>query len=77
MINDVIITISPLGVAQDIDLGVMSIVGSSLSIMVAGIPFDGPVGAAQIGYVDGQFIVNPTKEQLKTSLLNLLVSGKK
>lgn len=77
MINDVIITISPLGVAQDIDLGVMSIVGSSLSIMVAGIPFDGPVGAAQVGYIDGQYIINPTKEQLKTSLLNLLVSGKK
>lgn len=77
MINDVVITISPLAVAQDIDLGVMSIVGSSLSIMVAGIPFDGPVGAAQVGYLDGKFIINPTKEQLKTSLLNLLVSGKK
>lgn len=77
MINDVVITISPLAVAQDIDLGVMAIVGSSLSIMVAGIPFDGPVGAAQVGYLDGKFIINPTKEQLKTSLLNLLVAGKK
>lgn len=48
MINDVIVTISPLALAQDMDLGVMCIVGSSLSILASGIPFDGPVGAAQI-----------------------------
>jgi polyribonucleotide nucleotidyltransferase len=45
--------------------------------MASGIPFDGPVGAAQIGYIDGKFIINPTKKELETSLLNLLVSGKK
>ncbi len=77
MINDVIITISPLALAQDMDLGVMCIVGSSLSILASGIPFDGPVGAAQIGYKDGKFLVNPTKKELETSLLNLVVAGKK
>ncbi len=77
MINDVIVTISPLALAQDMDLGVMCIVGSSLSILASGIPFDGPVGAAQIWYVDNQFVVNPTKEQLGKSLLNLVVAGKK
>ncbi|MDD3262438.1 MAG: polyribonucleotide nucleotidyltransferase [Candidatus Absconditabacteria bacterium] len=77
MINDVVVTISPLALDQDADLGIMCIVGSSLSVLASGIPFDGPVGAAQIGYLDGQFIVNPTKEQLKTSLLNLVVAGKK
>lgn len=77
MINDVVVTISPLALDHNMDLGVMSIVGSSLSIMASGIPFDGPVGAAQIGYKDGQFLVNPTKEELETSLLNLVVAGKK
>ncbi|HCB51665.1 TPA: hypothetical protein DEP21_03775 [Patescibacteria group bacterium] len=77
MVNDVVVTISPLGLDHDLDLGVMSIVGCSLSILAAGIPFDGPVGAAQIGYIDGQFVINPTKTQLKNSLVNLLVAGKK
>lgn len=77
MINDTVITITPLALDEEIDLGVSCIIGCSVSILAAGIPFDGPVGAAQIGYIDGQFIINPTKAQLKTSLLNLLVAGKK
>ncbi len=77
MINDTVITITPLALDQELDLGVMTIIGSSLSIMAAGIPFDGPVGAAQIGYLDGQFIINPTRTQLKKSLFNLVVAGKK
>ena len=77
MINDVVVSISPLSLDHEMDLGVMTIVGCSLSIMASGIPFDGPVGAAQIGYIDGKFIINPTKAELEKSLLNLLVSGKK
>jgi len=77
MINDVVITITPLAVDQTLDLGVSTIIGSSLSIMAAGIPFDGPVGAAQIGYIDGKFIINPTKAESEKSLFLLLVAGKK
>lgn len=77
MINDVVITISPLSLAHDIDLWVLSIISASLSVLAAGIPFDGPVGAAQIGYIDWQFVINPNKEQLEKSLLNLVVAGKK
>jgi len=77
MINDVIVTISPLALSQNMDLGVMCIIGSSLSIIASGIPFDGPVWAAQVWYIDNQFITNPTKEQLTKSLLNLVVAGKK
>ena len=77
MINDVVISVTPLALDHEISLGVMDIIGASLSIMAAGIPFDGPVGAAQIGYLDGEFIVNPTKKQLEKSELNLLVAGKK
>ncbi|MBB1543890.1 MAG: polyribonucleotide nucleotidyltransferase [candidate division SR1 bacterium] len=77
MINDIVVSITPLALDHQISLGVMHIIGSSLSILAAGIPFDGPVGAAQIGYLDGQFIVNPSLEQLEKSGLNLLVAGKK
>ncbi|MEI7919862.1 MAG: hypothetical protein WCH65_06965 [bacterium] len=45
--------------------------------MAAGIPFDGPVGAAQIGYIDGNFVINPTKEESEKSFFLLLVAGKK
>ena len=77
MINDIVVSITPLALDHQMSLGVMHIIGSSLSILAAGIPFDWPVGAAQIGYLDGQFIVNPSLEQLEKSDLNLLVAGKK
>ena len=77
MINDVVITITPFAVDQTLDLWVSTIIGSSLSIMAAGIPFDGPVGAAMIGYIDGKFIINPTKEESAKSFFLLLVAGKK
>ena len=77
MINDVVITITPLALDQEIDLGVATIIGSSLSILASGIPFDGPVGAAQIGYIDGKFIINPTRAESEKSLFLLLVAGKK
>lgn len=77
MINDVVITITPLAIDHEMDLGVATIIGSSLSIMAAGIPFDGPVGAAQIGYIDGNFVINPSKADSEKSLFLLLVAGKK
>lgn len=77
MINDVVITITPLALDHTMDLGVSTIIGSSMSIMAAGIPFDGPVGAAMIGYIDGQFVINPTREDSEKSLFLLLVAGKK
>lgn len=77
MINETVITVTPLAMDQEQDLGVMTIIGSSLAVMAAGIPFDGPVGAARIGYKDGQFIVNPTRAELETGMANLIVAGKK
>lgn len=77
MINSIVISITPLALDHKLEMDVSTIVGSSLSIMAAGLPFDGPVGAAQIWYKDGQYLVNPSKEELDTSLFNLLVAGKK
>ena len=55
----------------------ISLVGSSLAVMLAGIPFKGPVGAVRIGRIDGQFIINPTLEQITNGEMNLICAGKK
>jgi polyribonucleotide nucleotidyltransferase len=77
MINDVVISVTPLALDHEHPLGVMTIIGASVSIMAAGLPFEGPVGAAQIAYLDGKYIINPTNAELEKAELNLLVSGKK
>ncbi|HMT01008.1 MAG TPA: polyribonucleotide nucleotidyltransferase, partial [Candidatus Absconditabacterales bacterium] len=48
----------------------------SLAVLLAGIPFDGPIGAVRIGRKNGEFIINPTLEEIETGEMNLLVSGK-
>ncbi len=59
------------------DPDVLSINGASAALMLAPLPFNGPIGAVRIGQIDGQFIVMPTMEQLKTSKLDLIVAGSK
>ena len=54
---------------------VMSVIGASTALTLSNIPFYGPVGAVRVGRINGEFVINPTFEQLKTSDLNLLVSG--
>ncbi|MCF7835275.1 polyribonucleotide nucleotidyltransferase [Candidatus Gracilibacteria bacterium] len=77
MINSIVISITPLSFDQKMEMDVATIVGSSLSVMAAGLPFDGPVGAVQIGYIEDKYIINPTKAELELSLFNLLLAGKK
>lgn len=76
MINPIVVSVTPLAIDSTIDLGVMSLVGSSLATMMAGVPFDGPVGAVRIGRIDGQFIINPTLEQIADGEMNLICAGK-
>ena len=77
MINDVVITVSPLALDLDYHLGAISIIGSSVSVMSAGIPFDWPIWAVQLGYKDWKYLINPTKKELDECTMNLLVSWKK
>jgi len=77
MINPIVLSITPLSLSHEMEMDVATIVGSSMSVMAAGLPFDGPVGAVQIGYIDEKYIINPTKEELEKSLFNLLLAGKK
>lgn len=77
MINGTVISVTPLSLDHTQDLGAMSLIGASLAVMMAGLPLDGPVGAVRIGRKDGEFIINPTLEQIETGEMNLICAGKK
>ncbi len=54
---------------------IVSIVGSSAALTLSGLPFMGPIAGARVGYIDGEYILNPTEEQLERSELDLVVAG--
>ncbi|KPN93171.1 polyribonucleotide nucleotidyltransferase [Lysinibacillus sp. ZYM-1] len=54
-----------------------AMVGSSLALAISDIPFDGPIAGVQVGYIDGEFVVNPTVEQSNQSTIHLSVAGNK
>ncbi|HWU98344.1 MAG TPA: polyribonucleotide nucleotidyltransferase [Oxalicibacterium sp.] len=74
-LNEVQIIIHVLSVNPEIDPDIASMIGASAALSVAGIPFAGPLGAARVGYIDGQYILNPTASQLKQSKMDLVVAG--
>ncbi|HET9023348.1 MAG TPA: polyribonucleotide nucleotidyltransferase [Burkholderiaceae bacterium] len=73
--NEVHVIIHVLSVDPEIDPDIPAMIGASAALSLSGIPFKGPVGAARVGYLDGQYIINPTATQLKSSRLNLVVAG--
>jgi polyribonucleotide nucleotidyltransferase len=56
---------------------ILSITASSAALAISGMPFLGPVGASRVGYIDGNYVLNPSKEELKKSKLDLVVAGTK
>lgn len=74
-LNEVQIIIHVLSVNPEIDPDIAAMIGASAALSVSGIPFSGPIGAARVGYIDGQYVLNPTTSQLATSNLNLVVAG--
>ncbi|MBI1885208.1 MAG: polyribonucleotide nucleotidyltransferase [Chloroflexi bacterium] len=73
--RDIQIIITVLSADQENDPDILSIVGASAALSMSDIPFAGPVSATRIGYLNGEFIVNPTFAQLKDSQLDLVVAG--
>ena len=73
--NEVQIITTPLSADLENPLDILSINGASLALSISDIPFDGPLGATRIGYIDGEFIINPTFEQISESSLDLIVAG--
>ncbi len=73
--NDVQIIITGLSFDGEHHPDIISIIGASTALSIAGIPFNGPVGAVRMGYIDGQFVVNPTVSQMAQSVLELTLAG--
>jgi polyribonucleotide nucleotidyltransferase len=74
-LNEVQIIIHVLSVNPEIDPDIAAMIGASAALSVSGIPFAGPLGAARVGYIDGQYVLNPTTSQLAKSQMDLVVAG--
>ncbi len=73
--NEVQIVATVLSVDPEIDPDIPALIGASASVALSGIPFNGPIGAARVGYVDGEYVLNPGKTELSKSTLDLVVAG--
>ncbi|MBK9160203.1 MAG: polyribonucleotide nucleotidyltransferase [Nitrosomonadales bacterium] len=73
--NEVQIVATVMSSDNEIDSDIPAMIGASAALALSGIPFDGPVGAARVGYADGQYLLNPTATELTTSQLDLVVAG--
>ncbi len=73
--REVQLTLTLLSHNPDIDPEVPALIAASASVKLSGLPFNGTLGAVKVGYEDGNYILNPTNEQLKSSLLDLTVAG--
>jgi polyribonucleotide nucleotidyltransferase len=73
--NDVQVIINVLSADQENDPDVLGICGASCALSISDIPFNGPVAAVRVGYVNDSFVINPTESELKYSDLDLVVAG--
>ncbi|HEC34885.1 MAG TPA: polyribonucleotide nucleotidyltransferase, partial [Chloroflexi bacterium] len=73
--NDVQIIVTPLSQDRLYQADILSIISASAALTISDVPFDGPVGAVRVGYIDGQIVINPTIPQMEHSLLDLRLAG--
>src|SRR2546430_10115745 len=73
--NDVQVVSTVLSVDQESDPAILSINGASAALTISDIPFQGPIGAVRMGYIDGQLVVNPKTPDMERSELDLVVAG--
>ena len=74
-VNEVQVVATVLSLNPEIDPDIPSIIGASAALSLSGMPFQGPIAAARVGYHDGKYLLNPTKTQLDESELELVVAG--
>ncbi len=73
--HDLQIVATVVSLSDEIDPEIPAIIGASAALSISGVPFAGPLGAARVGYRDGEYLLNPNKEALETSDLDLVVAG--
>ncbi|MFQ5642299.1 MAG: polyribonucleotide nucleotidyltransferase, partial [Thiogranum sp.] len=73
--NEVQIIATVMSLDAEIDPDIPALLGASAACSISGLPFSGPVGAARVGYINGEYVLNPDRSQLKESGLDLVVAG--
>jgi len=73
--NEVQVIVHVMSSNPEVDSDIPAMIATSAALAISGLPFNGPIGAARVGYADGQYLLNPTATQLKTSKLDLIVAG--
>ena len=73
--NEVQVVCTVMSCNPEIDPDIPAMLGASAAMAISGIPFAGPIGAARVGYIDGQYVLCPTKYQLQSTQLDLVVAG--
>ena len=74
-VNEVQVVIHVMSLNPEVQADIAALIGASAALSISGIPFNGPIGAARVGYVNGEYVLNPGKTQLLDSKLDLVVAG--
>src|SRR5690606_22790654 len=74
-LNEVQVIATVISFDQQNESDIPALIGASAALTISGVPFFGPVGAARVGYIDDQFVLNPTVEEMQNSKLDLIVAG--
>ncbi len=75
--NEVQVLPTVISYDKENEADILSIIASSAALAISGMPFKGPVGASRVGYIDGKYVLNPSKKELESSKLDLVVAGTK
>ena len=73
--NEVQIVATVLSADSQVNADIPSMIGASAALMLSGIPFGGPIGAARVAYIDGAYVLNPTTDELKLTQMDLVIAG--
>ncbi|MCM5678356.1 polyribonucleotide nucleotidyltransferase [Schlegelella sp. S2-27] len=73
--NEVQVVIHVLSLNPEVDADIAALIASSAALAISGIPFNGPIGAARVGYINNEYVLNPSKTQQTQSRLDLVVAG--
>lgn len=73
--NEVQVIATVLSINPEVDPDIPAMLGASAALKLAGVPFGGPIAGARVGYIDGRFVLNPTKSQMEKSQMDLVVAG--
>jgi len=73
--NEIQIVATVMSFNPEMDADIPAMIGASAALALSGVPFQGPIGAARVGYANGQYVLNPSKTALKTTQLDLVVAG--